>query len=452
MHQKNRENNVIASKKPEFNFTPVHYPRDEDDERYAKSFSLDQVNEINEFWEKFGVVVIRDILTEKESNDSISEIYQILEKDSDHKFDHEDLSTWDNWPTDGMPKYGQPSRPPIFTPHILANRQNPKLFQAFSMIMGSQNLLVRHDRACLFRPTKNVTYPDGTVCDAPQWKTTNNVHLDINPYLWMADDKSDSIERWKRLTYHDRINHFITENNIGHKSAMHVQGVLNFADNFDEDGGFICVPGFVHQFETWYEAAKQRLSSVKTSASISFSPGHWINKHAKRFPMRAGSLVIWDSRTPHGSAANNSSRIRSAQFLKMFLLTDILCPTALNLRTETLKDQLRKSKFQEPTLTALGKRLFGFELNYDNLLSNTTNPTNPPNPTTSQTTTGTDTPPNTTNPPLPTTSHTTTGTDTPPDSMAMDVPDEKDDSSPHESGSVQENKRVRKNRVQGNKW
>jgi len=277
-----------------------------------------------------------------------------------------------------------------------------------------------------------VTFPDGTVCDVPQWKTTNNVHLDINPYLWMEDDNSDSIQRWKKLTYQDRLNHFITENNIGHKSAIHVQGVLNFADNLEEDGGFICVPGFARQFEIWYEAAKQRLSSIKTSPSVSFSSGHWLNKHSKRIPMRVGSLVIWDSRTPHGSAPNNSSRIRSAQFLKMFLLTDILCPTALKLRTETLKELLKKAKFQEPTLTALGKRLFGFELNYDNLLSN---PTTNLNPTTIQTTTGTDTPPD----------------------LMIDVLDEQDDSHPQESEqqektNVQEKREQKTRRVQGNKW
>jgi hypothetical protein len=34
-------------------------------------------------------------------------------------------------------------------------------------------------------------------------------------------------------------------------NGLHVQGVLNFLDNLEEDGGFYCVPGFKHHFKEW---------------------------------------------------------------------------------------------------------------------------------------------------------------------------------------------------------
>ena len=73
--------------------------------------------------------------------------------------------------------------------------------------------------------------------------------------------------------------------------------------------------------------------------------------------MRAGSLVIWDQRTPHGAVSNNSSRPRFAQFMKMFPAQPI-DSSRLAARSETVLYMCKKANFL-PLLTPLGARLFG---------------------------------------------------------------------------------------------
>jgi len=328
---------------------------------------LDQEDQIRECLDTYGVVVIRDILTPQESEDSLAEIFRIFEVESDRKFKRRDIGTWDCWPSNGIEKYGQPTRTPIFTRQFLMNRQNPNLFKAFTILLGSEDLLVSHDRCCVFRPTKNVEFPDGSYSDMKNWKTGYSVHMDINPYQFMQDTLDEYNERWEQLSYGHKLNNFINENNIGHKSVTHLQGVLNLHDNFEEDGGFCCVPGFSKVFDAWYEGNKNVLSHIKTSPSVAFSSKqHWLNKYVQRIAMRPGSLVIWDSRLPHGSMPNNSSNFRCCQFIKMFYKSDVPTEEILNLRKETVKREVEINRFQNE-LTPLGTKLFGLE---DNIIQN----------------------------------------------------------------------------------
>ena len=86
---------------------------------------------------------------------------------------------------------------PVFTKRAQDNRQNPKVYEVFSNILGEkvstctctiatmhwlvmQELMVNQDRYGLFRPTIE---DDGTIHD--EWKTVRNVHLDVrNHYLY----------------------------------------------------------------------------------------------------------------------------------------------------------------------------------------------------------------------------------------------------------------------------
>jgi len=76
--------------------------------------------------------------------------------------------------------------------------------------------------------------------------------------------------------------------------------------------------------------------------------------------MRAGSIVIWDSRLPHGSMPNNSSRMRCCQFIKMFLSSDIPHEEVILNRKETVKREIEIAKFQSE-ITPLGLKLFGLD-------------------------------------------------------------------------------------------
>jgi hypothetical protein len=134
------------------------------------------------FFDKFGFVVVRDVLTPQEAQATVNEIFGLLEvcslssshrthrtltahatarataHDTTHtdgqegtegRFDRHDVSTWDQWPAEGMAKHGMPSRPPLFTPQILRNRQNPRLVSPFALLFGSEDIMISHDRcAC----------------------------------------------------------------------------------------------------------------------------------------------------------------------------------------------------------------------------------------------------------------------------------------------------------------
>eukprot|EP01126_Amoeba_proteus_P042252 TRINITY_DN4588_c0_g1_i2.p1 TRINITY_DN4588_c0_g1~~TRINITY_DN4588_c0_g1_i2.p1 ORF type:complete len:137 (+),score=20.86 TRINITY_DN4588_c0_g1_i2:1116-1526(+) len=120
----------------------------------------------------------------------------------------------------------------------------------------------------------------------------------------------------------------------------------------------MCVPGFARQFDEWYTTNKSFLSQIE-APSVQFSPQHWLNKHAIRISMRAGSIVIFDSREAHGAGPNNSSRMRCAQFIKMFVLHDFN-KCILEPRRRVISKILRDTNFLEE-VTPLGRIVFGLE-------------------------------------------------------------------------------------------
>ena len=70
-----------------------------------------------------------------------------------------------------------------------------------------------------------------------------NVHLDMNPWWWLesSEDILTGVEAVSYSSEHD----FIKENNLVVRSmGMHIQCVMNFLDNLEEDGGTIIVPKF----------------------------------------------------------------------------------------------------------------------------------------------------------------------------------------------------------------
>merc|ERR1711975_208652 len=86
-----------------------------------------------------------------------------------------------------------------------------------------------------------------------------------------------------------------------------------------QDGGFICVPGFYPYFDEWaHKNYSEFASFAAENNSVQFPPKNFLNSFAQRITAKAGSLIIWDQRTPHGSAPNESNQFRCAQFLKVF--------------------------------------------------------------------------------------------------------------------------------------
>jgi len=151
-----------------------------------------------------------------------------------------------------------------------------------------------------------------------------NLHLDMNPWAFV-ENKSNKAEEQILANLRYKIKQdFITENNhIGVLSdnKVHAQGLINLADNKEEDGGFHIVPGFKHHLEEWArgrwsKALKQSYGESQTF--IVLRPNDPLYKQSVRVTCRAGSIVLWDQRTAHGSCPNDSESPRYAQFFKMF--------------------------------------------------------------------------------------------------------------------------------------
>eukprot|EP01100_Stratorugosa_tubuloviscum_P013958 TRINITY_DN71_c1_g1_i1.p1 TRINITY_DN71_c1_g1~~TRINITY_DN71_c1_g1_i1.p1 ORF type:complete len:287 (+),score=108.99 TRINITY_DN71_c1_g1_i1:56-916(+) len=228
-------------------------PKDEEDLRFLKSFTIHQVDQYKQFFEEFGFVIIKNVFNETEINNTINDIWDYISNNS--RFERNKPETWSGiYP--GLVREGIVCHQSLFSANCLINRQNELIYQVFANLMGRNDLLVNHDRFAFFRPTQNlIVDPSKPPQSFPQWKTKTNLHLDMNPWRYFeANDQSEDEYVLSKLNYkHD--GHFIIENNfIGVNNDIRVlplQGLVNLVDNVEEDGGFIIVPGFRKHLKQW---------------------------------------------------------------------------------------------------------------------------------------------------------------------------------------------------------
>jgi ectoine hydroxylase-related dioxygenase (phytanoyl-CoA dioxygenase family) len=160
---------------------------------------------------------------------------------------------------------------------------------------------------------------------------------------------------------------WIDENNEPGCAAvgeLHVQGLVNLADNLEEDGGFWLVPGFHKYMAQWaIEQSSLRKRFGSRSRFLLFDERYIPDMYAaaRHISARAGSAILWDQRTMHGSRANCSLRPRFAQFFKMFPREHpAMTEERAEYRREAILRKLRKANINPKTdLTSLGRNLFG---------------------------------------------------------------------------------------------
>lgn len=152
-----------------------------------------------------------------------------------------------------------------------------------------------------------------------------NIHMDLNPW-WYLESNPDVVAGLKTLQYRDPQD-FIKENNfVVGSMGRHVQCILNFSDNVEEDGGTLVVPGFHRTLQEWTSThihLKKPLPWVTFPSDTKNGGGpleveQELLQRAFRISMRAGSVLMWDQTVAHGTRPNSSSRCRTAQFLKAF--------------------------------------------------------------------------------------------------------------------------------------
>eukprot|EP00761_Pharyngomonas_kirbyi_P000218 gb/GECH01000218.1/.p1 GENE.gb/GECH01000218.1/~~gb/GECH01000218.1/.p1 ORF type:complete len:394 (+),score=114.50 gb/GECH01000218.1/:1-1182(+) len=291
----------------EYHFQPSPVPVDE--EGYVEAFEVEQQEEIKAFFEKYGVVVVKNVLNKEEYEKTEEEIWDFLKRHSkDYLLDRNDPLTWHYyWPS--LRHLGILGNTIILSPQICRNRQNPKIHKAFSILFGTDRLRVSVERASSMRPTRNVKFPDSSeLRDMPEWRTKENwIHWDMNPWNGKTSTYSFFIDQ--------------EEANYGY-DMLRVQGILAAKDCGPNDGGFHCVPGFHHHIRGWAHVNRDRFDPSQQDTTFQVPQNDPIRNHVQRMPIRAGSLLIWNSGLPHGNFPNESESGRMIQYIKMASLED----------------------------------------------------------------------------------------------------------------------------------
>ena len=383
--------------------------RSDDANRSSEGVSYEQTvsDDAMRFFRRYGFVVFRDVLSDAQCEKTRDEIFAQLETGSEKKFNRSD---YDSYESLSSVTYGLAPDPAVFSPHIVANRQNENVAKCLSKILKiddckswSSNLLVSQDRWCVYRPTRAGEVQVPIKCggsdtdieksktpikiqteDKPEWKTRGNLHLDLNPWTWKGSEKNLSKIHKNCLSVadslpFDSLRDFSRETNCVYEATgPHCQGLIALLDNKTSDGGLQLVPGFHTVFDDWLMGLGNDPSKyaethddwnhnrlvVRAEGAGSFKFGDLdteIYRRAIRVSMREGSFVLWDQRVVHGSSPNDSHNFRVAQFIKGFR-RDKVGSGRLKRRTSLIAKHLELAGEEtKQVVTPLGRKLFGLE-------------------------------------------------------------------------------------------
>jgi hypothetical protein len=146
-------------------------------------------------------------------------------------------------------------------------RQSPNLHEVFTEFFGTPRLIVDMNR-CIFCPPVHPGFP--TI-------SRGSIHWDTDPRA---------------------------------PGPGSLQAVVLLTDIGRNRGGFQCLPEVYQNLDAWLKRYAAR------SDFDYFNPGlnHW---NRRQIAGKAGDVILWSTRLPHGTAANFSNRPRVAAFVSM---------------------------------------------------------------------------------------------------------------------------------------
>jgi hypothetical protein len=210
-------------------------------------------------WEQFksdGYMVIRDVIPNGLTTKAALDIAAFVGADI------RDSTTWYGGPlvNDGLV--------PLHHAQSLRDiRQCPRLHQVFSEFWGTHRLMVDINRCC-FRPPCHRDWPT---------LSRGEIHWDTDP-------------------------------RTGGEGSL--QGIVLLSDVGRDAGGFQCLPDVYQNLETWLAEHAQR------EDFNFFKPG-LNDRETLQVEGKAGDLILWSTRLPHGPAPNHSTKPRIAAFVSM---------------------------------------------------------------------------------------------------------------------------------------
>ncbi len=146
-------------------------------------------------------------------------------------------------------------------------RTHPNLYEVFTEFFGNHHLMVDINR-CIFRPPVHPDFPG---------RSYGSIHWDTDPRV---------------------------------PGPSSLQTVILLTDTGRDEGGFQCLPGVYQNLDGW-------LQEYAAQGDFDFfNPGlnDWETTQVEG---KAGDIILWSTKLPHGSATNLSARPRVATFVTM---------------------------------------------------------------------------------------------------------------------------------------
>jgi len=205
------------------------------------------------FWEENGYVVVRDAVPPAQCEAAARAIYEFMGSHPERP------DTWYHGP-----QAAGIWVPLLHHPALWANRESPRIYQAFAQIWKRSDLWVSVDQAGFNPPER------------PGWRFPGpHLHFDVS---------------------------------LEPPVPFGVQGILYLKETAANQGAFCCVPGFHRRLEQWLRelpaGADPRRQDLALLGAIPIA-GH------------VGDLVIWHHALPHGASPNRAARPRVVQYIKM---------------------------------------------------------------------------------------------------------------------------------------
>lgn len=346
-----------------------------DDEGFVTSFPAGQVlsgpetdkHKLLDFFKTYGFVIFRDIISPEECEETAKEIWDHLEA----KNPNLQRGVPHTYSVLSSKTYGLAPEPALFTAQMIRNRCNKYVVEALRLLLGHADILLSHDRWCFYRPTKSISIQNSQrFVDMPTWKTPSNLHLDLNPWMYINGNVPSQTLDYKNLRDFSK-----EMNSVTQVTGPHLQGVLSITENKNEDGGTVLVPGFHSVFSDWAGqlGAMNKYTNHNDSStnrlvwrghgagSFKFAAVDPIHNLKRRISLRAGSFLVWDQRIVHGSVPNNSSNPRMAQFIKAFRSHGI-SRQQFYARSKAIHKHMKEARtLKLDTLTSDSRRVLGLD-------------------------------------------------------------------------------------------
>ena len=210
-----------------------------------------------------GYIVIKNAVSREQARQTADFLWEFEEKDPN------DTNTWYAPPRAEMEMKelaGTGMVEAYNNQALWNNRQEQKIYEAFTDIWGTDQLWATIDRANLNFPIK------------PGFEYKGFIHWDYDPET----------------------------------KPQNVQGVLALADQNDLDmGGFQCIPWLYRNYDTWKLGQPDDRDHFQPDVED-------LKEHIVKVKLNAGDLLIFNSTQPHGIRPNLSKdKVRIAQYISM---------------------------------------------------------------------------------------------------------------------------------------